>query len=275
LKTLIKKPNKLPLKRRCELLKVSRTLHYYRLRPDAYNLELCRLIDEQYLKRPCYGVERMTAQLRRMGHNVNVKRVRRLMRRMGILAIYPKRRTSIGTAAHKKYPYLLRDVTIERPDQVWCSDITYIPMERGFMYLTVVMDWHSRKVLSWELSNTMDEGFCIEALRRALRTGKPEIFNTDQGSQFTSSAFTGALEAAGVKISMDGKGRWMDNVMVERLWRTLKYEYIYLHSFSGGTELRKGIEQWFRHYNAERIHSALDWATPEEVYKDRKYLMTA
>ena len=275
MKTLINKTDKLPLKRRCELLKVSRTLHYYQPRPDAYNLKLCRLIDEQYLKTPCYGAERMTAQLRRMGHSVNVKRVRRLMRLMGLLAIYPKKRTSVGNEAHKKYPYLLRNLAIERPDQVWCSDITYIPMERGFMYLTVVMDWHSRRVLSWELSNTLDEGFCVEALRCALSKGKPEIFNTDQGSQFTGNAFTGVLEGAGVKISMDGKGRWVDNVMVERLWRTLKYEYIYLHSFTGGTELRRGLEEWFRHYNAERIHSALDWDTPDEVYKNRNYRMSA
>jgi putative transposase len=197
------------------------------------------------------------------------------MRQMGMLAIYPKKRTSIGNVSHKKYPYLLRNLAIERADQVWCSDITYIPMERGFMYLTVVMDWHSRRVLSWELSNTLDEGFCVDALRRALSKGKPEIFNTDQGSQFTGNAFTGALEGAGVKISMDGKGRWVDNVMVERLWRTLKYEYIYLNIFSGGTELRRGLEQWFRHYNTERIHSALDWAAPDEVYKDRNYLMSA
>ena len=254
------------IKRRCELLRVSRTLHYYKPNVNAYNLVLMRIIDEQYLKTPCYGAERMTAHLNRMGHFVNVKRIRRLMRIIGILPIYPKKRTSIGTDSHKKYPYLLKDLPITHPNQVWCADVTYIPLHRGFMYLVVVMDWYSRKVLSWGLSNALDESFCVEALSDALRMGRPEIFNTDQGSQFTGKRFTATLIDANVRISMDGKGRWLDNVMVERLWRTLKYEYIYLNAFEGGSELNKGLTEWFRYYNNERIHSSLDWATPDEVY---------
>ena len=267
LKTLICTKGSLSLKRSCELLGVSRTLNYYSPRPDDYNLELSRLIDEQYLKTPYYGAARMAAHLRRLGHVVNVKRVRRLMRLVGILPIYPKKRTSQAEAEHKKYPYLLKELSINHPDHVWCSDITYIPMQRGFMYLVAVMDWYSRKVLSWRLSNTLDDSFCVEALSEALEKGKPEIFNTDQGSQFTGQSFTGTLSSCGVLISMDGKGRWMDNAMIERLWRTLKYEYIYLNAFANGAELRQGLAQWFHHYNKERVHSALDWATPEEIYE--------
>ena len=265
-------PNKLSLRRRCALLGVSRTLHYYTPLSDGYNEHLCRVIDGQYLKTPCYGVERMTAHLRRMGYAVNQKRIRRLMRLMGLIAIYPKKRTSQGNVAHKKYPYLLCGLSIERPDQVWCADITYIPMLRGFMYLVVIMDWHSRKVLSWSVSNTLEEGFCVDALKEALSDGCPDIFNTDQGSQFTAGAFTETLLNAGVRVSMDGKGRWMDNVMVERLWRTLKYEYIYLNAFRDGKELRQGLVQWFEYYNTERIHSALDWNTPDEVYTGCSHL---
>jgi putative transposase len=255
------------------LLGVSRTLHYYTARSNAYNEQLCRFMDEQYLKTPCAGVASMTAYLRRAGHAVNPKRVRRLMKHMGLIAIYPKKRTSLGNEAHKKYPYLLRGLSIERPNQVWCADITYIPMERGFMYLVAVMDWYSRKVLSWRLSNTLDEGFCVEALKEALnKYDCPEIFNTDQGSQFTGDAFSGVLLDAGVKISMDGKGRWMDNVMVERLWRTLKYNYIYLNVFRDGKDLKQGLGQWFEGYNTERVHSSLDWNTPEEVYTGYSHL---
>jgi putative transposase len=187
---------------------------------------------------------------------------------MGLIAIYPKKRTSHGDVAHKKYPYLLRGLSIERPDQVWCADITYIPMQRGFMYLVAIMDWYSRKVLSWAVSNTLDEKFCVDALKEALNKGRPDIFNTDQGSQFTGYAFTETLLSAGVRISMDGKGRWVDNVMVERLWRTVKYEYIYLNAFMDGKELRQGLVQWFEYYNTERVHSSLDWDTPEEVYNE-------
>ena len=266
LKTLIEQPCKLSINRRCELLRVSRTLHYYQPRHNAYNGHLCRLIDAQHLKTPCYGVEMMTAYLRRIGHKVNPKRIRSLMRLMGIIAVYPKRRTSICNAAHKKYPYLLRGLEIKRSNQVWCADITYIPMQRGFMYFVAIMDWYSRRVLSWRLSNTLDDDFCVEALKEALSKAKPEIFNTDQGSQFTGSAWTGTLTDADVQISMDGKGRWMDNVMIERLWRTLKYDYIYLHAFTDGRELKLGLGQWFREYNTERPHSALDYNTPDEVY---------
>jgi len=266
------KPCKLSLQRRCMLLGVSRTLHYYAARFDAYNAQLCRIIDEQYLKTPCYGVARMTAHLIREGYAVNKKRVRRLMRLMGLIAIYPKKRTSIGNEAHKKYPYLLRGLLIERPNQVWCADITYIPMQRGFMYLVAIMDWHSRKVLSWAVSNTLEEDFCVYALKEALSKGQPDIFNTDQGSQFTGDSFTKTLLDAGVRISMDGKGRWIDNVMVERLWRTLKYEYIYLNAFGNGKELRQGLVQWFKYYNTERIHSSLDWNTPDEIYNGYSHL---
>jgi putative transposase len=254
------------LQRRCALLGVSRTLHYYAPRFNAYNEQLCRIIDEQYLKTPCYGVERMTAHLQRTGHAVNEKRIRRLMRLMGLIAIYPKKRSSQGNVSHKKYPYLLRGLTIERPNEVWCADITYIPMQRGFMYLIAIMDWYSRKVLSWAVSNTLDDEFCVDALKEALSNGRPEIFNTDQGSQFTGAAFIETLLTAGVRISMDGKGRWVDNVMVERLWRTVKYEYIYLNAFRDGKELRQGLAQWFEYYNKGRVHSSLDWATPDEVY---------
>jgi putative transposase len=226
-----------------------------------------RLIDEQYLRTPCYGAERMTEHLKRIGHYVNVKRTRRLMRIMGILPIYPKRRTTVCAVNHKKYPYLLKDLAITHPNQVWCSDITYIPLRHGFMYLVVIMDWYSRKVLNWRLSNTLDETFCVEALSDALHIECPEIFNTDQGSQFTGERFISTLVDAQVLISMDGKGRWVDNVMIERLWRTLKYEYIHLNAFDGGTELKKGLTDWFKYYNNERIHSSLDWATPDEVYK--------
>lgn len=226
-----------------------------------------QLIDEQYLKAPCSGSRTMRNHLRKLGYKINRKRVQRLMRLMGIEAIYPKPNTSRPHPDHKVYPYLLRDLTIDRPNQVWCSDITYIPMSRGFMYLVAIMDWHSRKTLSWRLSNTMDSLFCVEALQEALdRFGAPEIFNTDQGAQFTSEAFTGLLKAHYVQISMDGKGRAQDNIFIERLWWTLKYQYIFLWTFENGTELYKGLRQWFLFYNHERAHQGLDGATPDEVY---------
>ena len=206
----------------------------------------------------------------RGGHRVNVKRVRRLMRLMGLMPIYQKPRTSIPTPGHKIYPYLLRGVTVDRPNQVWCADITYIPLARGFLYLVAIMDWSSRTVLAWRLSNTMDVQFCVDALEEALdRHGPPEIFNTNQGSQFTSWAWTQRLQDAGVRISMDGRGRFLDNIFIERLWRSLKYECVFLHAFSGGRDARKGIGEWIDFYNNRRPHTAHGGATPAGVYRDR------
>lgn len=231
-----------------------------------------KLIDAQYLKTPCWGSRSMRNHLRRLGYKINRKRVQRLMRIMGLEAIYPKPKTSQPHPEHKVYPYLLRGLEINRPNQVWSTDITYIPMNRGFMYLVAVMDWHSRKVLAWRLSNTLDSSFCVEALKDALqRYGKPEIFNTDQGAQFTSEAFTSVLIENEIKISMDGRGRAQDNIFIERLWWTLKYQYIYLHSFDNGTELRKGLLKWFVFYNQERFHQSLDNQTPDEVYYEHPH----
>ena len=228
---------------------------------------MMRLIDEQFLKTPTWGSRSMRNHLRRLGYRVNRKRVQRLMRIMGLEPIYPKPRTSRPHPDHKVYPYLLRELTIDRPNQVWTADITYIPMNRGFMYLVAVMDWYSRKILSFRVSNTLDSEFCIEALKQALRRyGKPEIFNTDQGSQFTSRGFVGVLESHGIHVSMDGRGRVQDNIFIERLWWTLKYHYIYLHAFDSGSELRQGLRQWVDFYNQNRPHQALDNLTPDEVY---------
>jgi len=252
----------------CQLLNISRSCFYYKPKPiAAQDLELMRLIDEQYLKTPSWGSRSMRNHLRRLGLKINRKKVQRLMRLMGLEAIYPKPRTSRPHPQHKVYPYLLRNLKIDRPNQVWAADISYIPMNRGFMYLVAVMDWHSRKVLSWRLSNTLDTDFCVEALQEAIsRFGRPEIFNTDQGAQFTASAFTDVLKSYNVRISMDGRGRVQDNIFIERLWWTLKYQYLYLWSFDNGAELRKGLEHWFNFYNCERSHQALDNLTPDEVY---------
>ena len=254
--------------RQCALVGISRSSVYRRpVSADAEALALMALIDRQYLARPFYGSRRMTAWLRAQGHPVNRKRVQRLMRRMGLEAIHPKPRTSRPAPEQRIYPYLLRGVAITRPNQVWCADITYIPMACGFLYLVVVMDWFSRRVLAWRLSNTLDAGFCVEALEEALdRFGPPKIFNTDQGSQFTGLAFTGMLEAHGVAISMDGRGRWLDNVFVERLWRSLKYEEVYLHAYDTPAEARAGIGAWLRFYNEERLHQALGYRTPMAVH---------
>lgn len=256
--------------RQCILLGLSRSGVYRRPRGvSAEGLALMRLLDEQYLKTPFYGSRKMTAHLRREGHAVGRKRVQRLMRRMGLEAIYRRPRTSVPNPAHRVYPYLLRDVAVTRPNQVWAADITYVPMARGFMYLVAVIDWHSRKVLAHRVSNTMEAGFCVEALNEALaRYGRPELFNTDQGSQFTCADFTGTLEAAGVRISMDGKGRCLDNIFIERLWRTVKYEYLYLHAIEGGTELRTGLRSWVAWYNRQRPHQGLEYRTPDEVYNE-------
>jgi len=263
---------RLSVVRQCELVGISRSSHYYTATGESeFTLELLRRIDGQYLKTPWYGSRQMARHLRREGFSVGRTRVRRLMRLLGLQAIYQKPRTSIPNTEHRVYPYLLRDLVIERPNQVWCADITYIPMSRGFLYLVAVMDWHSRAVLSWRLSNTLDSGFCVEALEEALvRYGRPEIFNTDQGSQFTSEAFTGALCDAGIRISMDGKGRWMDNVFIERLWRSLKYECVYLREFESGHDAHREIGCWLEYYNTERPHSALLDKTPMEAYLKTK-----
>jgi len=258
----------LSISRQCRLLNIQRSSFYYRCKPiKAEDLELMRLIDEQYLKIPTWGSRSMRNYLRRLGYRINRKRVQRLMRLMGLEAIYPKPRTSRPHPEHKIYPYLLRDFNIEKPNQVWTADITYIPMGRGFMCLVSVMDWHSRKVLSWRLSNTMGADFCVEALEEAIeRYGCPEIFKTDQGAQFTSEAFTKVLKANNIAISMDGRRRVQDNIFIERLWWTLKYHYLYLRSFDNGSQLRDGLREWFRFYNQERFHQALDNWTPDKVY---------
>ncbi|MFC7557356.1 IS3 family transposase [Pseudoroseomonas wenyumeiae] len=259
----------LPVVRQCALVSISRSGFYYRPQGETpLNLELMRLIDAQFLETPWYGSRQMARHLRREGYVVGRKRVRRLMAKMGLAPIYQRPRTTVPHPEHRVFPYLLRDLAIDRPNQVWCTDLTYIPMRRGFLYLAAVMDWATRKVLSWRVSNTMDVEFCLEALEEALaRYGRPEIFNSDQGSQFTSPRFTGVLQRAGVRISMDGRGRWMDNVFIERLWRSLKYECVYLHAFETGSEMRAGLTNWIGYYNARRPHSALAGQTPDEAYE--------
>jgi len=257
----------IPILRQCELLGLSRSGYYYPSRGESpLNQNLMNRIDEQYTRTPFYGVVKMTAHLKRHGCDVNVKRIRRLMRQMGLEAIYPKRRLSVSAEGHKKFPYLLRDAVIERPDQVWSTDITYIRMAQGFLYLVAILDWHSRYVLAWELSNTLEKEFCLAALDRALGMSQPEIFNTDQGCQFTSAEFVGRLEAAGVKVSMDGRGRVFDNIFVERLWRTVKYEEVYLHGYESVLEAQNSLARYFHFYNTERLHQSLGYRTPYEVY---------
>jgi putative transposase len=263
----------LSIKTQCRLLSISRSGLYYDPKGESpLSLQLMRLIDEQFLITPFYGSRQMGRHLRRQGYCVGRQRVRRLMRLIGIEAIYQKPRTSDPHPDHKIYPYLLRTLAITRPNQVWCADITYIPIKRGFLYLIAVMDWYSRKVLSWRLSNTMDTRFCVEALEDALSLhGRPEIFNTDQGSQFTSFDFTDILKDHGIKISMDGKGRWMDNVFIERLWRSMKYECVYLNAFETGQQARTEIGSWINFYNHHRPHSTFNGRTPDEVYNESEF----
>jgi putative transposase len=257
----------LSISRQCELLDLSRSGWYYVPRGlSSQTIALMHLIDEEYTRAPIYGVRRMTAYLHRQGYRVGPQRVRRLMRLMSLVAIYPKPRLSQNGSEHRIYPYLLKGLTIDRPNQVWSADITYIRLVRGFVYLIAVMDWFSRYVLSWELSTSMDVDFCLEALNRALAIAQPEIFNTDQGVQFTSRDFTGRLEASAVRISMDGRGRAFDNIFIERLWRTVKYEDIYLRDYREVPEARSGIDRYFRFYNRERLHQSLGYRTPTEVY---------
>lgn len=268
---------RLSISRQCALLGLSRG-SYYRTpgMETEKNQELMRLIDEQYTRHPFLGSRGMRRYLRRQGHQVNRKRVQRLMRLMGLVSIAPRKRTSVPAPGHKIYPYLLRGLDIHRPGQVWCSDLTYIRLKRGFVFLTAVMDWHSRYVLSWEVSVTMDEGFCVSSVERALRQHPhPKIFNTDQGSQYTGAAFTGVLKEHKVKISMDGKGRATDNIMVERLWRTVKYEDVYLKDYESVEDLIAGLRTYFSYYNYERSHQSLGDKTPAEIYWGRESLKRA
>jgi len=258
------------IRRQCELLGVSRASWYYEPAAESEeNLRLMRLIDEQYTRAPFYGSRRMTAWLQDRGHDVNRKRATRLMQLMGIEAVYPKPNLSRAAEGHKIYPYLLRGVEIARVNQVWSTDITYIRMAHGFVYLVAVMDWFSRFVLSWMLSLTMELDFCVAALKRALRWGRPEVFNSDQGSQFTSDDFTGELEQRHIAISMDGRGRCRDNIFIERLWRSLKYEEVYLKDYTLVAEAQEGIGRYLRFYNYERLHSSLDYRTPASIYRTR------
>jgi putative transposase len=258
----------LSIVRQCALLSISRSSHYFQGRGESpLNLKLMRLIDEQFMIRPSFGSRQMARWLRRAGYCIGRKRVRRLMRKMCLTPIFQGPKTSTPNSGHRIYPYLLRSLEIDQPNQVWTADITYIPMARGFLYLVAIMDWHSRRVLAWRLSNTMEASFCVEALEEAIsRYGAPQIVNTDQGSQFTSSEWIETVQNAGAKVSMDGKCRWVDNVMIERFWRSLKYECVYLHAYDGGASARKGIGDWLTFYNVERPHSTFDGRTPDEVY---------
>jgi putative transposase len=256
------------LRRQCELLGLHRSGLYYQAQEESdENLQLMNQLDEQYTHTPFYGVRRMTAWLRQQGKAVNEKRVRRLLRKMGLQAIYPKPHLSQAGLGARVYPYLLRDVKVKHVDEVWSTDITYIRMLGGFIYLMAILDWYSRFVLEWEVSVTMEGSFCESALERALMRGKPEIFNTDQGSQFTSQSFTGKLLAQGIRISQDGRGRALDNIFVERLWRSVKYEEVYLKDYRTVVEARRGLGEYFEFYNRERLHQSLGYQTPEAVYR--------
>ena len=266
-----KESESLSVRSQCELLELNRsTLYYKAVGPSAETLELMEIIDKIFTKHPYFGSRRVRVLLRREhGKQVTRKRVRRLMKTMGLETLYRRPRTSQPAPGHKIHPYLLRGLEINRPNQVWASDITYLPMSKGFLYLVAVIDWNSRYILSWRLSNTMDDEFCVDALNESLSKGKPEIFNTDQGSQFTSEDFVDTVKDAGVKVSMDGRGRWMDNVFVERFWRSLKYEEVYLHSYESTKEARESIDKWITFYNNGRPHQALDYRTPAEAYFEK------
>jgi len=274
---MLDRANPLPVTRQCQLLDLPRSTFYHK--PNAVadeELELMALIDRCHLEHPYYGSRRIRDGLEDRGHQVNRKRIRRLMRTMDLAAQYPKRNLSLANQAHKVYPYLLRDLVIDRPNQVWASDVTYIPMARGFVYLVAIMDWYSRKVLSWRVANTLDASFCVDALEEALeRHGTPEIFNTDQGSQFTSEAFTDVLKREGIRISMDGKGRWLHDVFVERLWRSVKYEEVYLRAYDSIAAARLSLGKYFAFYNTERRHQSLDRRTPNRVYYEAAVRLAA
>jgi putative transposase len=257
----------LSIRRQCELVGLNRSTWYYQPVPESEaNLRVMRLIDEHYLRTPFYGWPRMTAYLRGIGEEVNHTRVHRLMQKMGLQAVSPKPRTTISAPGHQVYSYLLRGLAMTRPNQVWSADMTYIPMQRGFLYLMAILDWFSRYVLAWRISNTLDGDFCCEAVREAFDQSQPEIFNTDQGVQFTANVFTALIQASGVQMSMDGRGRALDNVFVERLWRSVKYEEVYLHNYEDGTQLYDGLGRYFRFYNHERPHQSLKYQTPAVVH---------
>ena len=263
------------MRQQCELLNINRSsLYYIPVEESAFNIMLMNLLDEQYTKTPFYGVQKMTVYLCEQGHLVNVKRVRRLLRKMGLEAVYPKPNLSKANLEHKKFPYLLRDLKIIRCDQVWSTDITYIRLQKGFVYLVAIIDWYSRYVLNWRISTTLEADFCIETLEETLAQGHCEIFNTDQGSQFTTNRFTDLLTARNIKVSMDGKGRALDNIFVERLWRSVKYENIYLHEYPDVKSVKKGLDDYFEFYNYQRYHQSLDYKRPAEVYfSERKKAM--
>jgi len=265
---MIEPQPQLSIQRQCQLFDINTSTYYYQPHPNTGDdLEVMRLMDEQHLKTPFYGSRSLTTHLKRLGYHINRKRVRRLMRLMGLVSIAPSPNTSKPHPQHKVYPYLLRDLAINRPNQVWATDITYVPLARGFMYLISIIDWHSRKVLSWRLSNTLDSHFCVDALEEAIACyGPPEIFNTDQGVQFTSEAFTRVLKAHAIQISMDGKGCYKDNIFVERLWRSVKYECLYIQAFEDGRAVREALRAYFDWYNAARPHQGLGDQTPDEVY---------
>jgi putative transposase len=269
---IIPNDKKLSMRQQCNLLGLNRSNLYYKPAGESQNnLQLMKLIDEEYTRYPFKGVRKMVVFLKELGHSVNHKRIRRLLRLMGLEAIYPKKNLSKAQAGHKKYPYLLNGLEINRPNQVWCTDITYIRLAQGFVYLTAIMDWYSRYVLSWKLSNSLDTSFCIEALEDSLMLyGSPEIFNSDQGSQYTSDAFTSLLLANGIKISMDGRGRAFDNIFIERLWRSVKYEEVYLHDYATVKEAKENLNKYFNFYNYARHHQALEYKKPGEIYFDKK-----
>ncbi len=268
LKKLIEPNNKkINITRQCELLGLSKSAYYYKpIGESLENLLYMRLLDEQYLKTPFYGVARMHAFLHNLGHKVNIKRVRRLLRTMGIEAVYSKPKLSKANSEHYKYPYLLKDLTINKPNMVWSTDITYIHKSHGFLYLSAIIDWYSRYIVAWEISNSLDVSFCVETLEKALEKNKPEIFNTDQGSQYTSSVFVNILKSNDIKISMDGKGRAIDNILIERFWKSIKYEYVYLNEIETGQELWSGINDYINFYNNERFHQSLDYKVPSDFY---------
>ena len=274
---MVDRKDPMPVSRQCELLDLPRSTFYHVAKPvPDEDFELMAQIDRCHLKFPFYGSRRIRDWLGDQGHHVNRKRVQRLMFTMGLAALYPKPNLNQANQAHKVYPYLLRGLVIDRPNQVWATDITYIPMARGFVYLVAVMDWYSRRVLSWRVSNTMDTSFCIDALQEAIEQyGAPDIFNTDQGSQFTSEDFTGVLKQHDIQISMDGKGRWVDNVFVERLWRSVKYEEVYLKAYDSIGSARTSLGQYFEFYNEERRHQSLDRRTPDSVYYETAARMAA
>jgi len=267
MRVMVDQNDDLSISQQCELLGISHSTYYYKpLEPDDEQLKLMDAIDKIYLEQPYYGSRRITKALRRQGWSVGRKRVRRLMRLMGIEAIYQRPNTSKPAPENKVFPYLLKGLNICRPNQVWCTDITYIRLKTGWAYLMAVMDWHSRRVISWGLSNTMDADFCVDILQQSLKFGKPEIFNTDQGSQFTSNQFTEVLQDADVRISMDGRGRYLDNIFIERLWRSVKYENVYLNDYQTIGEARTGLDKYFKTYNFIRLHQSLAYSTPQEVW---------